>query len=305
MAATLALLAAGCADSPSPEPVASSPMSASLAPSTTPSSGLSTTASPSPSPSTGPSAPSTSAPPSPTSPTTRETPTPTPTTPTTTTTPAGCGIPAALLDRDLTTVSTARVIALTFDAGGNDAGVPAILDTLRDSGTPATFFLTGRWVEVYPGRARTIAARYPVGNHTMTHPDLTTLTDAGVRSEVDAARATILATTGQDPRPYFRFPYGAVTAHLIDVVNARCYVPFRWTVDSLGWKGTSGGMTVDAVHDRVLAAARPGAIVLMHVGANPTDGTTLDADALPAVIRDLRAAGYRFVTLEAALPQSP
>ena len=82
-------------------------------------------------------------------------------------------------------------------------------------------------------------------------------------------------------------------------------MPFRWTVDSLGWKGTSGGMSVDAVHDRVLAAARPGAIVLMHVGANPTDGTTLDADALPAVIRDLRAAGYRFVTLEAALPQSP
>ena len=74
----------------------------------------------------------------------------------------------------------------------------------------------------------------------------------------------------------------------------------RWTVDSLGWKGTSGGMTVSKVRDRVLAAARP-EIVLMHVGANPDDGTTLDAAALPSVIAGLRAKGYSFVTLQQAL----
>ena len=47
--------------------------------------------------------------------------------------------------------------------------------------------------------------------------------------------------------------------------------------------------------------ARPGMIVLMHVGANPDDGTTLDAAALPAVIDGLRAKGYSFVTLQQAL----
>ena len=51
---------------------------------------------------------------------------------------------------------------------------------------------------------------------------------------------------------------------------------------------------------RVLGAARPGEIVLMHVGANPDDGTTLDAAALPSVISGLRARGYGFVTLDAA-----
>jgi peptidoglycan/xylan/chitin deacetylase (PgdA/CDA1 family) len=47
-----------------------------------------------------------------------------------------------------------------------------------------------------------------------------------------------------------------------------------------------------------MSAARPGAIVLMHVGAHPTDHSTLDADALPQVIFRLRDQGYGFVTLE-------
>ncbi len=52
------------------------------------------------------------------------------------------------------------------------------------------------------------------------------------------------------------------------------------------------------VADRVITAARPGEIVLMHVGSNPDDHTTLEAVALPAVIDRLTSAGYRFVTLD-------
>lgn len=69
----------------------------------------------------------------------------------------------------------------------------------------------------------------------------------------------------------------------------------------LGWKGTSGGITADIVRQRVLDAAQPGEIVLMHLGGNPDDGTTLDADALPGMIQALRDLGYSFVTLDAML----
>ena len=79
------------------------------------------------------------------------------------------------------------------------------------------------------------------------------------------------------------------------------YVAVRWTVDTLGWKGTSGGMTAQQVSDRAVDALRPGAIVLMHVGSNPDDGTTLDADALPGMIDRMRGAGYSFVTLDSLL----
>jgi peptidoglycan/xylan/chitin deacetylase (PgdA/CDA1 family) len=58
---------------------------------------------------------------------------------------------------------------------------------------------------------------------------------------------------------------------------------------------------VQTVVSRVLANLRPGEIVLMHCGSNPNDHSTLDADALPTVIRDLRSRGYSFVTLDAML----
>ena len=196
-------------------------------------------------------------------------------------------------------------MALTFDAGSGNAGVDKVMSTLQSTGTPATFFLTGAFVEKYPADARAIAAGHPIGNHTQTHPDLTTLSDDAVVGEIETARAAILQATGVDPRPYFRFPFGAVDARVISIVNQQCSVPFRWTTDSLGWKGTSGGMSVDSVRQRVVSGARAGGVVLFHVGSNPTDGSTLDADALPGIINDLKAQGYRFVTLEHVLPATP
>jgi peptidoglycan/xylan/chitin deacetylase (PgdA/CDA1 family) len=175
--------------------------------------------------------------------------------------------------------------------------VASILATLRHEGVPGTFFLTGEFADAFPGSARSMAA-YPVGNHTYHHPDLTTLSDSAVRAEIRSAATRITAVTGQDPRPLFRFPFGAVDSHLVAIVNGECYVPFRWTVDTLGWKGTSGGQSAASVVSRVVGAARPGEIVLMHVGSHPKDHSTLDADALPQVIVALRAQGYGFVTLE-------
>lgn len=200
---------------------------------------------------------------------------------------------------------TDKLVALTFDAGANGDGVKPILDTLAARKVPATFFLTGRFVVTYPGKSQRIARLHLVGNHTFAHPDLTTLPDVRVVNQVVRAERVIGSTTGEDPRRFFRFPFGARDAHAIELVNDLCYVPFRWTVDTLGWKGTSGGMTVDGVVDRVLDAARPGAIVLMHVGSNPEDGSTLDADALPTIIRKLRARGYGFVRLSKVLAPAP
>ena len=81
-------------------------------------------------------------------------------------------------------------------------------------------------------------------------------------------------------------------------MNDAGYACVRWTVDTLGWKGTDpGGQTAQSVRLRVIDAATPGEIVLMHIGSNPDDYTTLDADALPSVIDGLRAKGYSFVTL--------
>jgi peptidoglycan/xylan/chitin deacetylase (PgdA/CDA1 family) len=235
-------------------------------------------------------------------------PRPTTTSPPTTSTrpppaaPTAPGIPQSLLGQDVEVVPTSeRVVALTFDAGGNAAGLNSILATLAAEGVPGTFFLTGRWADAHPDAVGAIsAAGHRLGNHSVSHPAFTTLSDAALRDEVVEAEASIRAGGG-DPRPLFRFPLGDRDARTIAAVNDLGYLPVRWTVDTLGWQGTSGGMTADTVGDRVVGALQPGEIVLMHVGSHPDDGSTLDADALPEVIAQLRAAGYSFVTLDVLL----
>jgi peptidoglycan/xylan/chitin deacetylase (PgdA/CDA1 family) len=190
-----------------------------------------------------------------------------------------------------------HVVALTFDAGADNAGAPKILAALARAGVTATFFMTGRWAELYPSWARRIAAGYPIGNHTFDHQDLLSLTPPGVRGELAMARAAIDRATGAPPIHLFRFPYGSSNASTLTLVNGLGYTAVGWTVDTLGWEGTSMGQTLGSVTSRALGHLQPGEIVLMHVGANPHDHSTLDADALPGVIRAIRARGYGFVAL--------
>src|SRR6266536_1693329 len=212
-------------------------------------------------------------------------------------------VPPGRGGQNWTTVPTrAKVVALTFDAGANADGVQSILGTLAKYRIRATFFLTGNFVRAFPAPAKAIAAAgQRIGDHSVSHPYFTKLTDAQIRAQVLTAQSQIASVTGTDPWPWFRFPYGDYSQHTISVVNGTGFVPVGWTVDTLGWKGTSGGITAQTVLSRVLGSLRPGEIVLMHCGSNPDDHSTLDADALPAVIQGLRARGYSFVTIDAEM----
>jgi peptidoglycan/xylan/chitin deacetylase (PgdA/CDA1 family) len=191
-------------------------------------------------------------------------------------------------------------VALTFDAGANADGVRSILGTLARYHARATFFLTGNFVRDFPAQSKAIAAAgQRIGDHSVSHPYFTKLSDAQIRDQVFGAASQITSVTGADPSPWFRFPYGDYNAHAISVVNGTGFVPVGWTVDTLGWKGTSGGISTQTVVNRVLGSLRPGEIVLMHCGSNPDDHSTLDANALPGMIQSLQARGYSFVTVDA------
>ena len=194
-----------------------------------------------------------------------------------------------------------RVVALTFDAGADNAGAPKILAALSRAHAAATFFMTGRWAQLYPQWARRIASRYPIGNHTYDHADLLRIPLAAVGRELQMASSAIKNATGTAPTALFRFPYGSSSAGTLGVVNGLGYTAVGWTVDTLGWEGTSQGQSVDSVISRALDHLQPGEIILMHVGANPIDHSTLDADALPAIMAAIHARGYVFVALPAYL----
>jgi peptidoglycan/xylan/chitin deacetylase (PgdA/CDA1 family) len=205
-------------------------------------------------------------------------------------------VPPAIVGGELVRLQTRQhVVALTFDGGGDAGGAGGVLAVLRREHVRGTFFLTGHFVRTYPRLARVIGRDYLVGNHTVDHLDLTRLSTAAATREITQAAVMIQRATGRDTHPYFRFPYGSRDARTLRIARRLGYASVRWTVDTLGWMGLSMQSVSGAVR-RVLDHLVPGEIVLMHLGS-ARDRSTIDAKALPLVVRAVRARGYRFVTL--------
>ncbi|WP_106977382.1 polysaccharide deacetylase family protein [Streptomyces sp. NRRL S-244] len=200
-----------------------------------------------------------------------------------------------------------RVVAVTFNAAWNDAGLEPVLDELARRRAPATFFLTGDFADRYPQVVRRIAAAgHGLGNHSYSHPYFRDLTATGRRDEVRAAdRALRTAGAGGALTPFFRFPYSETSPAHITEVNALGFADIEFTTDTNGWMGTQGGMTVDRAVSRALDALRPGAILQMHVGAREGGTEVLDAQALPLILDAISARGYRVIDLRALLTAPP
>jgi peptidoglycan/xylan/chitin deacetylase (PgdA/CDA1 family) len=213
---------------------------------------------------------------------------------------SSAAMPAGLGGRVWNVIPTKKkIVALTFDVGPHN-GLKKTLSVLRRDHVRGTFFLVGGFARKYKAIARSVAAAGEViGDHSLTHPHFTRITDTSMRYQVLGAGTQIESVTQADPWPWFRFPYGDYNGQAVRVLNSIGFVPIGWTVDTLGWMGTSQGITVQTVVDRVLASLQPGEIVLMHGGTDTGDGSHVDADALPTVIRDIRGYGYNFVTINA------
>lgn len=194
-----------------------------------------------------------------------------------------------------------KIIALTFDGGANADGAEKILGILKTHRLRATFFVTGKFAEKYPSLIRKIATEgHEIGNHTYSHPYLTKISAEKTRTEI-AKTNDILKNLGVTPAPIFRCPYGDRNESVNQTISAAGYLNLRWTIDSLGWKGTSGGMSAAAVQERILKNAKPGAILMMHLGSNPDDRTQLDSEVLEIVIEKLQAQNYELLSASAAL----
>lgn len=110
--------------------------------------------------------------------------------------------------------AAAPVVYVTFDDGPDGSVTDRILDTLDIHGAKATFFVVGENVDRHPAVARRILSEgHAIANQSYSHPRLTTLSDAGVRSEFTRASIAISAATGSVPSCY-RPPYGAVDARI-------------------------------------------------------------------------------------------
>ncbi|CDZ64830.1 chitooligosaccharide deacetylase NodB [Neorhizobium galegae] len=193
-------------------------------------------------------------------------------------------------------------VYLTFDDGPNPFCTPHILDVLAQHAVSATFFVIGANAEVHPGLVQRIVSEgHGVANHTMTHPDLATCSRPQVEREIDEAnRAIISACPGASIR-HIRAPYGKWTEEALVKSASLGLAPVHWSVDPRDWSCPG----VDAIVDRVLAAAKPGSIVLLHDGcppgaADPAKLPTLRDQtlaAISAIIKSLRSRGLTIRSL--------
>ena len=186
-------------------------------------------------------------------------------------------------------------IALTFDVGASIDPWPSILETLRQKDVRCTFFLTGdtlRKPEAPDLLRQALADGHELGNHSDTHPDFTQLTDEEIAQELAALDEMVIEITGISTKPYFRPPSGARNDRVWRAVQENGYVTIYWTYHVWDW---TEDRTAEKVYSYAIEGACNGAIVVMHVGAWET------ADTLPAIIDELRARGYRLVTLSELL----
>jgi peptidoglycan/xylan/chitin deacetylase (PgdA/CDA1 family) len=128
-----------------------------------------------------------------------------------------------------------------------------------------------------------------IGNHTWTHPEMTTLSPAQQTTELEQTNEAIHHATGFTPC-LWRPPYGATSPALEALARGLGMNTIMWNIDPRDWAlpGTS------AIVATVLKEAQNGGITEMHFGGGPREETL---QALPQIVSDLKARGYRFVNL--------
>ncbi|SOE07458.1 polysaccharide deacetylase family protein [Streptomyces sp. Ag109_G2-15] len=153
-----------------------------------------------------------------------------------------------------------RHMMLTFDDGPDPRYTPHILDTLAEYDVRAMFFVCGEMAVANKELlARMADEGHIVGNHTYTHPLLTTLNRREIRSEMERTSDVIEDAYGERPQ-WFRAPYGAWNRAAFQLGADMGMEPMAWTVDTTDWETPGTGTIVD----RVESGAAPGVVVLSH-----------------------------------------
>ena len=185
----------------------------------------------------------------------------------------------------------AKEVVLTFDDGPSPANTRSVLDTLDTFCTKATFFSVGKMAVAYPSTLREVLARgHTVGSHTWSHPmHLRKMKPEAAREEIERGFAAVAAAAGQPIAPFFRFPGLADNQQLLSYLQSRGIGTFTVDVVSNDSFISSPERLIKTTLERV--EQHQGGIILFH------DLKPQTAKALPVILGELKARGYKVVHL--------
>jgi peptidoglycan/xylan/chitin deacetylase (PgdA/CDA1 family) len=191
---------------------------------------------------------------------------------------------------------TDKEVVLSFDDGPWPT-TPAVLKALADECTKAVFFPIGRHTTYHPDILRQVAAAgHTIGAHTWSHAHLASkkLTEQQAEDEIEKGFSAVRMALGAAPSPFFRFPALAHTQATLAYLGTRNIAMFSCDVDSNDFKSTSPDQVVQTVMTKLDKQGK--GIILMH------DLQKHTAQALPTLLRRLKAGGYKVVWMKARAP---
>jgi peptidoglycan/xylan/chitin deacetylase (PgdA/CDA1 family) len=190
-----------------------------------------------------------------------------------------------------------KEVVLTFDDGPWPNNTPAVLKALADECTKAVFFAVGKHASYHPEILRQVAAAgHTVGTHTWSHVNLNSkkLTEQQVKDELEKGFSAVKMALGATPAPFFRFPQLQHNPAGVAYLGTRNVAMFSCDLDSFDFRAENADKIVNTVMTKVDKLGK--GIILMH------DFQKHTAEALPTLLRRLKAGGYKVVLMKAKTP---
>lgn len=195
--------------------------------------------------------------------------------------------------------TAAKELYLTFDNGYEQGYTSKILDVLKEKQVPAIFFVTGHYIKTEPELLkRMVQEGHLIGNHSWSHPDMSQITAAQIRNELDKVKTEVLAVTGQQQMRYLRPPRGIFNRQALAVSKELGYTNVFWSIAYRDWE-PNRQQGWEYAYRNVMTQLHPGAVILLHAVSSDNTG------ALGKIIDDARSQGYEFKSLDDMSSHTP
>ena len=184
-----------------------------------------------------------------------------------------------------------KFVYLTFDEGYEAGYTDRILQTLKDNNVTATFFITAHYVNTQSELVqKMIDNGHIVGNHTVNHKSMPTLSDEQVKTEVMTLHTTLYEKFGYEMK-YIRPPMGEFSERTLSLTNNLGYTTVMWSFAYDDWN-EDNQKGIEYAKEKILNNVHNGAVILLH--GNSSD----NCNVLDYIIKEIKNMGYEFKSLD-------
>lgn len=186
-----------------------------------------------------------------------------------------------------------KVIYLTFDAGYENGYTEQILDVLKEEKVPAAFFLVGNYIKDNPDLIKRMEKEgHIVGNHTMSHPDMSAIADEeAFKKELSGVEELYKETTGKDMPKYYRPPQGKFSFSNLEQAEKLGYTTVFWSLAYVDWYVDKQPTREEAL-SKLIPRTHNGAVILLH------STSKTNAQIFSELIAKWKEEGYQFKSLD-------